>query len=221
MRTIIVSAVISLSSALYAARAHSPHDPASAEVVTILITDCKYDVCGIDVEFETGLPPPYVVGVFDISASQFCYRTRPLHSVVTSDKVVHIDGDFCSHGNSFVQVFTTDITNSYNEISFVPTMTPEERREMSGGKFDFKLTPHPKSMDQFTESWGMLEAFYEGRSNMWPIKRLFTSMSASDGKVVALDWYGYIGYTPAPEGVPDNQLIPNGIKFNTKKGTNP
>lgn len=221
MKNIIVSTLLFLASASCAAVKYGPHYPRISDVATILITDCKYDVAGIDVEFETGLPSPYVVAVFDISVAQFRYRYRPLHSVMTNDKLARLEGDFCSYGNSFVQVFTADITNSYNEISFVPTMTPEERREMSGGKFDFKLTPHPKSMDQFTESWGMLEAFYEGRSNMWPIKRLFTSMSASDGKVVALDWYGYIGYTPAPEGVPDNQLIPNGIKFNTKKGTNP
>lgn len=265
MKRLVIIAPIFSALICCAGLDYGPHSPRPTDFASMIITKCDYDLCGIDVEFETGLPPPYVVAVFDISVSQFKQRTCPYSSVLTWQKNVRIEGDFCSYGNSFVQVFTPDITNGWDVITWrevvnvttnkfvyhhvsprvilvdeletkvdkhlesttqrvdwVQTMDLKKRREMSGGRFDFiKMAFNPICDGDFEESWGMSDAFYEGRSNMWPIKRLFTPISASDGKVVALDWDGFIGYTSAPESVPNNKLIPKGIKFNTKKGTNP
>ena len=97
MKKTVATITIIAASLCGAATKYGPHNPMATDCATILITDCKYDTRGIDVEFETSLPPPYVVGVFDISVMQFRGRFNPLHSIVTTNKLARLDGDFCSY----------------------------------------------------------------------------------------------------------------------------
>lgn len=83
------------------------------------ITKTTYDVFGVDVEFETDLPPPYVVAVFTARHAQFMAdpselsRTRPVRYRIVNGRRGSIAGDFWRRkGHHFVQVLAASYTNN-------------------------------------------------------------------------------------------------------------
>ena len=75
------------------------------------ITNCVYDVFGLDVSFATTNEPPYLVGVFVAEEACFMSRLMPLRAKIVREKHASLSGDFVSRGTTFVQVFDASVTN--------------------------------------------------------------------------------------------------------------
>lgn len=77
----------------------------------IRITNCVYDVLGVDVDFVTTNEPPYVAAVFVASEAGFKSRICPIRMKVVQTKHACLAGDFTTRGNTFVQVLMPSATN--------------------------------------------------------------------------------------------------------------
>lgn len=77
----------------------------------IRVTNCVYDVLGVDVDFVTTNPPPYVAAVFVADEFSFNSRKMPIRAKVVNGKHACIAGDFTSRGNTFVQILMPSVTN--------------------------------------------------------------------------------------------------------------
>ena len=116
--TIIAAAAIAICS------------PASAEELNIdglgiRITNCVYDVLGVDVDFVTTNPPPYVAAVFVADEFSFNSRIMPVRTKVINGKHACIAGDFTSRGNTFVQILMPSVTNDPAFHVLSPSETDE------------------------------------------------------------------------------------------------
>ena len=77
----------------------------------IRITNCVYDVLGVDIDFVTTNPPPYVAAVFVASEAGFNSRICPIRMKVVETKHACFAGDFTTRANTFVQVLMPSATN--------------------------------------------------------------------------------------------------------------
>lgn len=77
----------------------------------IRITNCVYDVLGVDIDFATTNPPPYVAAVFVASEAGFNSRICPIRMKVIDTKHACFAGDFTTRANTFVQVLMPSATN--------------------------------------------------------------------------------------------------------------
>lgn len=77
----------------------------------IRITNVVFDAVGVDVDFVTTNPPPYVAAVFRAEDAGFSSRIRPVRARLVSEKHACLAGDFARYENAFVQVFMPSITN--------------------------------------------------------------------------------------------------------------
>lgn len=68
----------------------------------IAITNCTFDTYGVAVRFETDLPPPYLVGVYECWEDGLA-RNFPIAEVRTFSKSAFVPGDF-TDVTSFVEV---------------------------------------------------------------------------------------------------------------------
>lgn len=194
-----------------------------AAIVGFFITRCCYDATGVEVEFETGLPPPYVVAVFPGIELGFPNRIYPLHAELVDTKHVRFNGNFTRDGNAFVQVFTPAITNAIHGGLLKWTPLDENpdamarHREMVA-KFN---ASHGKILDG-RDLWGnpddtqFLTCMNEDRSQAYPLSRKVVPIAANNGKIVTTDWMGNVGYANAPEGIEDGKLYSQGIKPKNK-----
>ena len=75
------------------------------------ITNCVYDVYGVDISFATTNEPPYLVGVFVAEEVGFFSRIRPIRTKLVGERWASLAGCFYDRGNVFVQVFDASVTN--------------------------------------------------------------------------------------------------------------
>ena len=75
------------------------------------ITNCVYDVFGVDISFATTNEPPYLVGVFVAEEAGFSRRVRPIRTKLVGEKWASLSGKFYDRGNVFIQVFDASVTN--------------------------------------------------------------------------------------------------------------
>lgn len=195
-----------------------------AFIAGFFITRCAYDATGVEVEFETGLPPPYVVAVFH--AVEFGYgcdcRFFPLHAELVYTNHVRFNGDFTRDGNAFVQVFTPAITNAtHGSLKWTPL---EENPDAMSRHLEMVArfnASHGKIVDG-RDLWGnpddtqFMTCMNEDRSQAYPLSRKVVSLSSNNSKIVTTDWMGNVGYADAPEGTEDGKLYPQGIKPKNK-----
>lgn len=81
----------------------------------IRITRCDYDIYGVDIDFVTDIPPPYIVGVF--CAEEACFvtsRCYPIKYKIVNSTSATLGGEFFKRANSFVQVFSASMTNQFH-----------------------------------------------------------------------------------------------------------
>lgn len=118
MKNAIISATLSAVLFFVASAEHLPTDG-----LGIRITNCVYDVLGVDIDFVTTNPPPYVAAVFVASEAGFNSRIRPIRMKVVETKHACIAGDFTSRGNTFVQVLMPSVTNDPMFRALTPSET--------------------------------------------------------------------------------------------------
>lgn len=192
-----------------------------AFIAGFFITRCACDATGVEVEFETGLPPPYVVAVFPGISLGFPFRRAPITAKIVDKNYARFNGDFLKYGNAFVQVFTTSITNVCNGIPWQPLDENPELDERYQKIYAHVASPRYKS-DDGRDIWEnpddvqFLSCMDEDRSQAYPISRKVVPLAANNGKIVTTDWMGYAVFADAPEGTEDGKLYPQGIKPKNK-----
>lgn len=156
MRVLVLS-ITAATLAPFARADQNLQEPTSVEVPGIVIEECRYDRNGIDVHFRSTFDGPHVVAVFNWSEMCWPARYRPLFSVVTDRNDVHIDGDFCTYQNGFVQVFIPGITNGWDRIEHV---YKSEFKKVTQGGLGFEGNYVPTNRYKNGERLYVWEDFY-------------------------------------------------------------
>ena len=184
-----------------------------AFIVGLWITRCRFDTTGVEVEWEASATnePPYVVAVYPLSAAQFDRRDRPLAHVVTDRRWARIEGDYLTHGGSFVQVFSHDILR---DLSFRDALPAEVEGYRVGKDFRRGLTPIRDARDWLAADdtvWLTMQRL--DRSQGVPMVKAVRSLSAnSEGIVVGQDQFGCLCFSPGPSNAVPGRIYFQGLQ---------
>lgn len=185
-----------------------------AFIVGLWITRCHFDTTGVEVEWEASATnePPYVVAVYPLSAAQFDERHRPLVHVVTDRTWARIEGDFMTHGGSFVQVFTRDILRDHRFRDALPAEV-EGYRVGTDFRTGLNLSRDERDWLGVANDTFWLTMQRPDRSQGIPIVREVKSLSAnSAGHIVAQDLFGCLCYARAPTNAVPGRIYFQGLQ---------